>query len=235
MLMCAQTHGCAYVQPHTPTHPYVYTSMYAHVRTYTRTRRKFSDSKSALQHCQTEFHHQSDSIHFYYPFAVQFIFILAPHWLRNLYKLPSFVAHFPLIYHSLSHIYINFQTIYHSFNHPFIHLSLISYSFPISSYLSTISHASYSIFIRFPFQPTILSICQSVINPCQFSIYYPHSHIRQFLILYRLVSLSTQLHYYNHFHYGNRIPSQSSAFPIMHNYSSELYNYSFELHKYSFI
>ena len=25
--------------------------------------------------------------------------------------------------------------------------------------------------------------------------------------------------HYNHFHYGNRIPSQSSAIPIMHNYS----------------
>ena len=45
---------------------------------------------------------------------------------------------------------------------PFIHLSLISYSFPISSYLSTISHASYSIFIRFPFQPTDHPINMSV-------------------------------------------------------------------------
>ena len=25
--------------------------------------------------------------------------------------------------------------------------------------------------------------------------------------------------HYNHFHYGNRIPNQSSAIPIMHNYS----------------
>ena len=47
MLMCAQTHGCAYVQPHTPTHPYVYTPMHTRVRTYTRTRRNFSDNKSA--------------------------------------------------------------------------------------------------------------------------------------------------------------------------------------------
>ena len=41
MHMCAQTHGRAYVQSHTPTHPYVYTPMYARVRTYTRTRRNF--------------------------------------------------------------------------------------------------------------------------------------------------------------------------------------------------
>ena len=87
---------------------------------------------------------------------------MTPHWQRNLYKPSSFVTHFPLIYHSLSHIYINLQTIYHSFNHPFIHLSLISYSFPISSYLSTISHASYSIFIRFTFQPTVHPINMSV-------------------------------------------------------------------------
>ena len=99
MLMCAQTHGCAYVQPHTPTRPYVYTPMYAHVRTYTRTRRNCSDTKSALQHCQTEFHHQSDSIHFYYPIAVQSI--LAPHWLHTLYKLSSFVTQFPRIYNNL--------------------------------------------------------------------------------------------------------------------------------------
>lgn len=30
--MCAQTHGCAYVQPHTPTRPYVYTHTYARIR-----------------------------------------------------------------------------------------------------------------------------------------------------------------------------------------------------------
>lgn len=50
----------------------------------------------------------------------------------------------------------------------------------------------------------------------------------------RLLASSPYLIHYNHFHYGNRIQSQSSAIPIMHNYSSELYNYSFELHKYSF-
>ena len=101
MLMCAQTHGCAYVQPHTPTHPYVYTPMYAHVRTYTRTRRKFSDIKSTLQHCQTEFLHQSDTIHFYCPIAVQSVSLLAPHWLRNLYKLSAFVIN----YHPLTIIF----------------------------------------------------------------------------------------------------------------------------------
>ena len=46
-------------------------------------------------------------------------------------------------------------------------------------------------------------------------------------ILYILAASSTtvshfsspyQIHY-NHFHYGNRIPHQSSVIPIMHNYS----------------
>ena len=32
------------------------------------------------------------------------------------------------------------------------------------------------------------------------------------------LSFPYQIHY-NHFHYGNRIPRQSSAIPIMHNYS----------------
>ena len=50
-------------------------------------------------------------------------------------------------------------------------------------------------------------------------IYFTHpytavSHLRQFSHL----SSPYQIHY-NHFHYGNRIPSQSSAIPIMHNYS----------------
>lgn len=35
----------------------------------------------------------------------------------------------------------------------------------------------------------------------------------------RLLSSSPYLIHYNHFHYGNRIPSQSSPIPIMHNYS----------------
>ena len=116
MRMCAQTHGRAYVQPHTPTHTYVYTPMYTHVRTYTRTRRKFSDNKSALQHCQTEFHHHSNSIHFYYSIAVQSVSILAPHWLRHLYKLSLSVI-----------ICCTFPTIFQLFtNH-----SIISCSSPI--------------------------------------------------------------------------------------------------------
>ena len=100
--MCAQTHGRAYVQPHTPTHPYVYTPMYAHVRTYTRTRRNFHDIKSVLQHCQTEFNHQSNTIHFYYPITVQSVSILVPHWLRHLYKPSLSVTYLQLIYNHLS-------------------------------------------------------------------------------------------------------------------------------------
>ena len=61
-----------YIRAHTYIRPCT------HVRTYTRTRRNFSNNKSALQHCQTEFHHQSDTIHFCYPITVQSISILAP-------------------------------------------------------------------------------------------------------------------------------------------------------------
>lgn len=180
-----------------------HTSSRTHLRTYTRTRRKFSDNKSALQHCQTEFNHQSDTIHFYYPIAVQSIFILTPHWLRHLYKLSISVTHLPSISNYL-------PTIQSSLTH------LPNYSH-LLSLPPIISHASYTIFIRFLSQPLTspsFSICQYVIKPCQFSIYLPHSHIQQFFHL----SSPYQIHY-NHFHYGNRIPSQSSAIPIMHNYS----------------
>ena len=68
---------------HTHAHIYIYTPMYTHVRTYTRTRRKFFDIKSVLQHYQTEFHHQSDSIHFYYSITVQTISIC--HHLIHIY------------------------------------------------------------------------------------------------------------------------------------------------------
>ena len=82
-------------------HTHAHTHIYAHVRTYTRTRRNFSDNKSALQHCQTEFNNQSDIIHFYYPIAVQSISILAPHWLRHLYKPSASITHLPsIIIHS---------------------------------------------------------------------------------------------------------------------------------------
>ena len=89
---------------HTHAHIHIYT----HVRTYSRTRRKFSDNKSALQHCQTEFHHHSNSIHFYYPITVQSVSILAPHWLRHLYKLLSSTIicyTFTIHYHPLQSIH----------------------------------------------------------------------------------------------------------------------------------
>ena len=82
-------------------HTHAHIRIYTHVRTYTRTRRKFSDTKSALQHCQTEFHHQSDTIHFYYPIAVQSISMLAPHWLHHLYKLSATIV----IWHPLSSVF----------------------------------------------------------------------------------------------------------------------------------
>ena len=136
MRMCAQTHGRAYVQPHAPTHIYVYTPMRTHVRTYTRTRRNFSDNKYALQHYQTEFHHQSDTIHFYYLITVQSISILAPHWRRHLYKLSTIV----IICCTFTSIINHYPTI----RHPFNHLSLISH---LLSLPFIIARTSYSIFI----------------------------------------------------------------------------------------
>ena len=93
--------------------------MYAHVRTYTHTRRNFYDNESALHHCQTKFNHQSDSIHFYYPIAVQSISILTPYWLRHLYKLSTSVIN----YHP-------FTTIFQLSTNR----SIISHSYPIHYY-----------------------------------------------------------------------------------------------------
>ena len=118
--MCAQTHGRAYVQPHTPTHPYVYTPMYARIRTYTRTRRKFSDIKSTLQHCQTEFHHQSDSIHFYYPKRCTIRIHIGTTLAAASVQTVSIWHHLPLIYNypptiqsSVSHLPFIITTSHH--------------------------------------------------------------------------------------------------------------------------
>ena len=211
--MCAQTHGCAYVQPHTPTHPYVYTPMYAHVRTYTRTRRKFSDIKSALQHCQTKFPHQSYTIHFYCPIVVQSISMLPLHWLCHLYKLSEFVTHFPPIYNNLPTI-----------SKPFIIYSLICRLSPIYYHCRPLSWTIHIhiifIFIKFQVRPTHhinMSVCYKTI-----SILYILATFSTPPLLSRtnrLLVSSPYLIHYNHFHYRNRIPSQSSAIPIMHNYS----------------
>ena len=187
----------------TPPRAYTYTPMYTHVRTYTRTRRNFSDNKSVLHHYQTDFHHQSDTIHFYYPITVQSIPILAPHWQRHLYKLSTSV----IICYTFTSIY-QLSTNHSSLTHlPFI--------ITVSHHNEQSIHASYLIFIQFPVQLIILSICQYVIKPYQFSIYIPRTYIQQFSHL----SYPYLIHYYNHFHYGNRIPTQSSAISIMHNYS----------------
>ena len=93
--------------------------------------------------------------------------------------------------------------------HPFATITQLStiYLSSIISYLSIISPTLYSIFIQCPVQLTILSICQSVIKPYQFSIYIPRTHIQQFLICDRLLVSSPYQIHYNHFHYGNRIPT----------------------------
>ena len=135
MLMCAQTHGCAYVQPHTPTHTYVYTPMYAHTRTYTRTRRSFSDTKSAFQHCQTEFHHHSDTIHFYYPITVQ----TNLYWnhidciiCTNCCHLSSIITHLPFISNYL-------PTIHHHSSISITHLSIyLPFIITVSHHLARI-------------------------------------------------------------------------------------------------
>ena len=198
------------------THPHVYTPMYAHVRTYTRTRRKFSDIKSTLQHCQTEFLHQSDTIHFYYPIAVQSISILAPHWLHTLYKLSSFVTHFPPIYHSLA---IIFQL---SVNHPII----CQANSHLLSLPTIILNNPYTHYIhRYPIpkqtrHPINMSVCYKTLSilykSATFSSAFSSTPLYR---IYRLPPTSPYQIHYNHFHYGNRIPSQSSAIPIMHNYS----------------
>lgn len=150
---------------------------YAHIRTYTRTRRKFSDIKSVLQHCQTEFHHQSDTIHFYYPITVQSISILAPYWHHHLYK-PSLSV---IIFHSFTTIF-QLSANYSSLTH--LPIRFPSHHNPPSSrarHIPSLSdfHSN---------QLTILSICQYIIKPCQFSICLPHSHlhshIQQFLIFH---------------------------------------------------
>ena len=93
----------------------------------------------------------------------------------NCQHLSSFVTHLPSI---INH--------YPTIRQLFIIHSIICQSPPhLLSLSPIISHASYFIFIQFPVQLAISSICQSAIKPCQFSIYLPHSHIHQFLILYR--------------------------------------------------
>ena len=187
MLMCAQTHGCAYVQPHTPTRPYIYTPMYTHVRTYTRTRRKFSDIKSAIQHCQTEFHHQSDTIHFCYPITVQSISILATHWLRHLYK-PSLSD---IHYHPFRTISQSFPTI----SQPFNHLLLISHSLlpiPIITNNPSTHHIPSLSNVKSNSHPINISVCYKTLSihyksTTRFLIY------DSFLILYRLLTSPTQL------------------------------------------
>ena len=134
--------------------------MYAHVRTYTRTRRNFSDNKSALQHCQTKFHHQSVTIHFYYPITVQSISILEPHWLHHLYKPLPYVTHLPLIYHPLATI----TQLSTNFNH----LLLISNSLSLLPIISNSPSAHHIPFLSdfHSNQLTILSICQYIIKLC---------------------------------------------------------------------
>ena len=187
--MCAQTHGRAYVQPHTPTHPYVYTPMYAHVHTYTRTRKKFSDIKSALQHCQTELYHQSDSIHFYYPIAVQSISILAPHWLHTLYKLSSFVTHFPPIYNNLPTI-----------SKPFIIYSLICRLSPIYYHCRPLSWTIHIhiifIFIKFQVRPTHhinMSVCYKTISILYILAALPYTAVSHLIQITTNICLSDSL------------------------------------------
>ena len=191
MHICAQTHGRTYVQPHTPTHIYIYTPMYTHVRTYTRTRRKFSDNESVLQHYQTEFNHQSDSTHFYYPITVQSISILAPHWLRHLYKLSAF-CHSSVTYLHHSSIYLS--TI-HLFNHLYSHLTFI---------ITTTHHLAHIIFHLY-----LMSI--PTYHPINMPVCYKTLSILHILTAFSSAfsSYTNYLlpqHHYNHFHYGNRIP-----------------------------
>ena len=173
----------AYTSSRTHTRTYIYTPMYAHVRTYTRTRRNFSDNKSALQHYQTDFHHQSDTIHFYYPITVQSISILKPHWLRHLYKLLSSVTHLLHIYHPLPPIRDHYPTIHH--------LSIIYH-------LISLHHLTHIIFHLYPMSspthhPINMSVCYKTLSILYIYSAHPYttvSHLRQIACF---ISLSDSL------------------------------------------
>ena len=166
--------------------------MYAYVRTYTRTRRIFSDNKSALQHYQIEFNHQSNIIRFYYPITIQSISILAPHWLRHLYKLSSYTIN----YHPSASI---FQL---STNHLIIFRSSPIHYHHLPSSQQTHPHI---IFYLYP-------ITSPTHHPINILVCYKTLSILYIFLTPICSSLSSYTDYwlhqpnYNHFHYRNRIP-----------------------------
>ena len=116
--------------------------MYAHVRTYTHARRKFYDTKSALQHYQTKFHHQSDkqslllsnrcTIHINIGTtlaapSVQTV-IICQHLSSSVTHLPStfqlsanhlsFISHLLISIHHLAHIIFHLYLMSNSTHHP---------------------------------------------------------------------------------------------------------------------
>ena len=150
--MCAQTHGCAYVQPHTPTHPYVYTPMYAHVRTYTRTRRNFLTTNLLYSIAKP-----SSIIS---PTAFTSI-------IQSLYKPYQYWHHIGC---AICTNHYHMSLIYHLFS---IHSQLSSNHIPTVSRPSVAHNSPSSRACHIPSlydfhsnQLTILSICQSVIKPC---------------------------------------------------------------------
>ena len=116
------------IRPAAHTHAHIH--IYTHVRTYSRTRRKFSDNKSALQHCQTEFHHHSNSIHFYYSIAVQSVQTVVICHLSDIHYHPLAIvsqlsANYPPL---ISYSYQFIITPTHHLTHIIFHLYLISNS-----------------------------------------------------------------------------------------------------------
>ena len=116
-------------------------------------------------------------------------------------------------------------------NHPFNHLfSQFPYIITVSHYNEQPIYISYSIFIWFPFQPTHHPINMSVYYKTLLILYIFRAPINNSFSYMAVSHLSSPyLIHYNHFHYGNRIPRQSSAIPIMHNYSYSFIDFRNEI------
>ena len=164
---------------------------------------------------------------------------MAPHWLRNLYKLSSFVAHFPPIYNNLPTI-----------SKPFIIYSLICRLSPIYYHCRPLSWTIHIhiifIFIQFQVRPTRHPINMSVWYKTLSILYifatfsttpFPHNTDRlpptspiRFTIIIFIMETVFRL---NHQQFSLCIIIHLLIF-VMKFIQTVLHNYSFELHKYSF-
>ena len=130
MLMCAQTHGFAYTQPHTPTHSYVYTPTYARIRAregiFLTSNLLYSIVKPSSIISPTPFTYIIQSL--YNPYL---------YWHLHRCVICTNHHHLPLIYHSLATISQPFLSLISQFisHHHLItihHLARIIQFYPIS-------------------------------------------------------------------------------------------------------